>query len=340
MIRFAKNLKPEFVPDETVKRIRKALDTPYKYGAVVKTDGFLCDSPSVFCLKGKWYMMYLKINKDCHADGYETHIAESDDLLNWRDVCPVLTRQSGESWDAKQIAGYLGLADIDLGKNREPAKINGNYVVTYLGGNADGYEPVPLYAGLARTPDLLKKDLYIRNDKPLFTPFDTDARESEKLAIYRSFLFYDEKQVLGYPYVLIYNAKDKARKERILLAVSNDGISFERYGEDAVIDLSEVFDGIKISADAQIIKIGDVYTAIFFALDESQKAYSTFACSYDLIHWSYNKEAPLIESSEDFDNLYAHKSFIVERDGVIYNYYCAVNTAGERFIALATSRKV
>ena len=62
------------------------------------------------------------------------------------------------------------------------------------------------------------------------------------------------------------------------------------------------------------------------------------ACSRDLIHWSEWKGADLIYPSKAYDNLYAHKSYVVRWKDVTYHFYCAVNESGERGIALATSQ--
>jgi len=48
----------------------------------------------------------------------------------------------------------------------------------------------------------------------------------------------------------------------------------------------------------------------------------------------------LIKPSESYDNLYAHKSFLVKNKNVVYHFYCAVNQRGQRGIAVATSKDV
>ena len=46
----------------------------------------------------------------------------------------------------------------------------------------------------------------------------------------------------------------------------------------------------------------------------------------------------LIRPSKPYDELFAHKSFVVRHDGVVYHFYCAVNNDQQRGIAVATSR--
>ena len=66
-------------------------------------------------------------------------------------------------------------------------------------------------------------------------------------------------------------------------------------------------------------------------------AFNRFACSYDLVHWTDWNGADLINSTEDFDQKFAHKSFVVKYKGVVYHFYNAVNNKDQRGIAVATS---
>ena len=67
------------VPQETMKKVYETVKTPYKYGLVLvpERDEDMVDSPTVFREKGKWYMTYVLFD----STGYETWLAESDDLL-------------------------------------------------------------------------------------------------------------------------------------------------------------------------------------------------------------------------------------------------------------------
>ena len=55
-------------------------------------------------------------------------------------------------------------------------------------------------------------------------------------------------------------------------------------------------------------------------------------------HWTDWTGDDLIVPSESYDNLFAHKSFVVKYKGVVYHFYCAVNGHDRRGIAVATSR--
>ena len=69
-------------------------------------------------------------------------------------------------------------------------------------------------------------------------------------------------------------------------------------------------------------------------------AFDRFACSYDLVNWTDWKGEDLISPSEDYDNKYAHKPFVIKNKGVVYHFYCAVDEKGNRGIALATSKDI
>ena len=141
----------------------------------------------------------------------------------------------------------------------------------------------------------------------------------------------------GHRYVNAYNARGESCVERIYLAVSDDGEHWERYGDEPVIDDLPESPTHRISGDPQIVKMGDIYVMYYFKFNRRVGAYNTFAASRDLVHWTRWKGDALIEASEDWDDVQSHKQCVIKRDGVVYHYFCACNTKGERFIALATS---
>lgn len=321
---------------EKMQEIYEIIKTPYKYGAVVKDEEFLTDSPSVFCFNGKWYMYFIKINKDVSKSGYETHLASSDNLLDWKYEGCLLKRKDDDSWDSKQIAGYGAFVDMNFGKTNEIQSVNGKYYLAYLGGNLDGYETDPLAIGLAFADSPLGK--FTRFDKPILGPNDEDVREFETLTLYKSNIFIDEAMTLGHKYVNAYNAKPKDNKERIYLAVSDDGENWKRYLDRPIINETETIENLHISGDPQIVKIGDLYVMFYFRAVKGQGAYNTFACSKNLVDWTIWDGEPLVKSQFEWENVYAHKCSVVMHEGIVYHFYCAVNRKGERFIALATSK--
>jgi hypothetical protein len=121
------------------------------------------------------------------------------------------------------------------------------------------------------------------------------------------------------------------------MAVSDDMVSWKRYDKDPVIDHHR-----GISGDAYLQRMGKLWVIWHFGFgwdkEQSGKAWDTFACSYDLVHWTDWQGKPLIEPTEPFDAQYAHKPCVVKYKGVVYHFYCAVDKAGRRGIAVATSK--
>lgn len=336
MIPFEKKSFAEITDDE-MNFVYNKIKTPFKHGAVIKWENNYTDSPTVFKKDGVFYMYFIAISKDCSVSGYETHLAKSNDLICWEYVGPVFRRNGLNHWDSKQCAGYAAFKDVHYDSTNELSKVGGSYYISYLAGNSDGYEPDPLYMGLAGSCDPVKADSFVRLEEPILKPDDSDAREFETKTLYKSCLFEDVLGVTGYKYVNIYNAKANDNTERVFLAVSDDGENWKRYGDTHVLDMKETDPGTMIAGDPQIICIDDIYVMLFFHYTEGKGAYDTFACSRDLVDWRIWDGKPLVEPSEPWDNVHAHKPWFVRHNGVNYHYYCAVNSNNERFIAVATS---
>ena len=314
--------------------IYNQLKTPYKYGAVLKLEGRKTDSPIVFKRNGKYYMSFVSIDDACKS-GYSTHIAESKDLLHWNVLGEILKEHT--EWDSAQSGGYAQLQDNCFGGSNELLTIDGKYLFAYIGGKLTGYETDPLSMGIATTDDFLNFDGYRKYSNPILSGSDVGAREGETLTIYKADIFYDIKETLGYPYVNAYNAKDMTQRESVFLAVSNDCIHWKRYGNRAIIPVTECEDSVRINGDPQIIMIDGYYVMLYFIYDGTVGAYNTFAVSSDLIHWTKWDGEPLVKSEYVWENVYAHKQWVIKENDIVYHYYCAVNEK-ERFIALATSK--
>lgn len=282
-------------------------------------------------------MYFISISKDVEVSGYETHLARSEDLLHWTYLGTVLRRSGKDRWDGKQCAGYAAYMDIDFNGTYELQQVGGAYHISYLAGNSDGYEPDPLFMGLARSADPTDPAAFTRLPSPILRPDDPDARLFEEKTLYKSFLFRDEALTAGYPFVAVYNAKGLDDRERIFLAVSANGERFERYGECAALDCSAEIPGARITGDPQILRMDDLYVMLFFRLNPTGGAFDTFACSYDLAHWTPWAGAPLIAPVLPWENVHAHKPWFIRWQGVNYHFYCAVNDRNERFIAVAAS---
>jgi predicted GH43/DUF377 family glycosyl hydrolase len=341
-ISFAQQAK-NIVPTTQMEKIYQEVKTPYKYGLVMVPNDtqHKMDCPTVF-RKGKyWYMTYLIYG----GRGYETWLAKSKDLLNWQNLGRLLSFSDTPAWDENQKAGYNALTNTQWGGNYKLAKYKGNYWMSYFGGKERGYEVEPLSIGMAYTdknPASVQE--WKRLDKPVLTSTDADVRWWEnRNKLFKSTVIADKEKLTGHPFVMYYNAvgdslvnnKKTRWYERIGMAVSDDMEHWQRYLKDPV-----VHHPVGITGDGIIQKIDNTWVMFYFGAfwEDKKGAFNRFAASNDLVNWTDWTGNNLIESTEPYDELYAHKSFVLKHRGIVYHFYCAVNKKDERGIAVATSK--
>jgi len=337
----ATHYKKREITDGVMNEIYNEIKTPYKYGLVmVPTDNsYKMDCPSVFRKDGKWFMTYLIYD----GRGYETWLAESNDLLHWKYLGKVMSFSKDEShWDVNQKAGYISLQDPTWDGSYKWNKYDGKYWMSYFGGNTTGYEAGVLSIGMAYTKQApIKAHEFERLSKPVLTPKDTDVSFWDNSTMYKNSVIEDKERITGSKFIMYYNARGDSLNpakgaERIGMAVSNDMKTWKRYGKKALLNHHR-----GITGDAFIQRINDTWVMFYFGAfwtGWNQGAFNRFAVSNDLVNWKEWKGDNLIESSEPYDNMFAHKSFVVKHDGVVYHFYCAVNKAEQRGIAVATSK--
>ena len=330
--RTAFDTKP--ITDQDLQKIHGEVSTPYKFGVVMEQPdpARLIDSPSIFYWNGAWCMAYIIFD----GKGYETWLAKSDDLLHWTTQGRILSF-TRDGWDATQKAGYIALLNTEWGKPPVPVSFQGNYWLSYLGGNVEGYEAGRLGVGMAYTKDPSQPKEWTRMPAPVLSANDMDARWFEHGTIFKSSIIRDDRKHTGHPFVMYYNARgDTAEYESIGMAVSDDMQHWTRFGDEPVV--SQRKNGT-ISGDAQIVKIEGLYVMFYFGAfwNGSKNAVERFAVSRDLIHWREWEGEDLVKPSETYDGTYAHKPCVLKWKGTVYHFYTAVGDHG-RVIALATSK--
>ncbi len=331
---------PGSVSETKMQEIYEEIKTPWKYGLVLvpDNDSLKTDCPTVFRKNNKWFMTYFVFD----GRGYETWLAESVDLLEWDVLGKIMSFSDSSDWDANQKAGYPSLQDPEWGGSYELHKADGKYWMPYFGGNSTGYERGLLSIGMACTEkDPSTVHEWQRFEEPVLMPTDEDARWWENSTLYKPWVLLDEGKTTGYSYVMYYNARGDSLNpargaERIGMAVSGDMVHWQRFGNDPVINHHK-----GISGDAVIQKIGEVWVMFYFGAfwinRKDHDAFNRFACSYDLVNWTEWVGPDLIAPSEPYDNWFAHKSYVIKYNGVVYHFYCAVNREEQRGIAVATS---
>lgn len=326
----AQKKRPVTVSRISMEKIFNEIKTPFKYGVVFKhaDSTKLMDSPTIFNENGLWYMTYIIFD----GKGYETWIAQSADLLNWKSLGRILSF-SPNTWDANQKAGYMSLVDINWGGTYAVEKFNNKYWMSYLGGKTTGYEAGVLAVGMATNATLDKAVEWEKISSPILKPTDTGASWFDNQIIYKSSVIRDKHLLTHHPFVMYYNAKgDTAKYESIGMAVSDDMLSWKRLSKSPVVTRYK-----GICGDAQIAKINQLYVMFYFGAFWKPGAFERFACSYDLVNWTEWKGEDLIAPSNPYDEQYAHKPWVIKWKGIVYHFYTAVGKEG-RVIALATSK--
>ena len=200
----ATHYKKREITDGVMNEIYNEIKTPHKYGLVmVPTDNsYKMDCPSVFHKDGKWYMTYLIYD----GRGYETWLAESEDLLHWKHLGKVMSfSENTTHWDVNQKAGYIALQDPTWGGSYEWKKYDGKYWMSYFGGDSRGYEAGILSIGMAytnKTPTQAHE--FNRLDQPVLSPKDTDVRWWDNSTMYKNTVIRDEAKASGHNLSLIH----------------------------------------------------------------------------------------------------------------------------------------
>ncbi len=336
---------PKTVSARVMRRVDRLVQTPYKYGIIIHPGkGQLVDSPCVYRFGHRWYMLYVRFKNQ----GYETQLAQSTNLLQWKRLGTVLPFQR-RGWDKWQDDGAIALSNTTWGGSYQPEKFDGKYWMSYLGGDKKGYEPPPLSIGMAwtRNPGA-DRPWHPIAENPVLSTTQAGVRAFEKETLYKSQIIRVSPRLLGYPFVMYYNASQKGpHLERIGMAVSKDMIHWTRFGHGPVLTNHR-----GISGDPQIVRMGKLWVMFYSGAFWTptgyhpahprtfmHQAFGTFACSYDLVHWTKWQGKPILQPSLPWDQTYAHKPWVIYHKGVVYQFYCAVGNEG-RCIAVATSRNL
>ena len=344
------------ISQNVMQKIYDEVKTPYKYGMVVAPEDnyHKIDCPMVYREGNRWFMTYVVYNGKDGTDGrgYETWLATSDDLLQWKTLGRLLY-YADKGWDMNQRAGYPALIDWTWNGSYEMAKYKGRHWMSYFGGEGTGYEAIrkPLNMGMASTKgDITQAHPWETSSSPVLSINDKSAQWWEKLTHYKSTVYWDKNKTLGKPFVMFYNAgginpANQLKAERIGIALSSNMTSWRRLplrtakrktGNPVFFHEAP---GI-ITGDAQIVKFPHYYVMFYFSAynpERKYNAYNTFAVSRDLVNWQDWDGADLVYPSKPYDDMFAHKSYVLKHQGVVYHFYCAVNHAGQRGIAVATS---
>lgn len=297
--------------------------TDYKYkksvlapsGAEGVYDKSAVDCPFVFYHNSQYYMLHVGFD----GKGYQTALATSDDLMNWKKETLIFPRGTGTGWDKAGIAGVWILKNNNLHETPVLKKVNGKYWMVYHSYPEEGYEQGAAEIGLAYTDDETLHN-WTTLSKPILSWKDGDAWEQGGL--YKGCMIEHQGK-----FYMFYNAKNKSKwvwNEQIGMAVSNNMIDWERIQDNPVIRNTISGWDAKFCADPYVVWDGEKWIMFYYGYD-GVHAKEGIAFSDDLYHWEkYSK--PIISNGQigDIDELHAHKPCVIEKDGILYHFYCSV----------------
>ena len=295
---------------------------------------YMVDVPTVFQRPGdrKWYMTFVGFD----GNGYQSFLAESEDLIHWRQRGLAMGYGPKGSFDhGGCVLGAYLLQSYDIKAQRLLKKRKGFFWSLYGAyPRQGGYELRPGYEGVAASRDGFTWQR--AKKEPILSVFDADCAEWEKDCIYQPWLL--EHNGLFYNF---YNAA-RGSVEQTGIAFSKDLLSWRRYRGNPVLRNRPGGYDEKFCSDPKVFRDGDHWIMFYFGVGRGG-AHIMAAFSRDLLHWTSHPE-PLYKAGghpRGLDRKYAHKISLVynPRNDTFYMYYCAVGTKG-RGIALLTSRPI
>lgn len=302
--------------------------TPKKHGALVLApcykkgafDSHAVDCPFLFFHDGKFWLTYVGWD----GIGYQTGLASSDDLLNWKKERLLLGRGSKGSVTEYNAALTCILRDNELFGPGMLKRVNGRFIGTYHAYPQPGYEAGPAVIGLCYSDNLRAWDV----GPPVLSP--DPSCEWESGGLYKSWLL--ESNGL---YYLFYNAKNKTDGfwvEQTGFATSRDLVRWERFRGNPVLPIGPAgaFDD-RFASDPCVLRHEGVWMMFYFGLCSDGHARDGVALSDDLTHWRKGG-AILIDVGSDgsIDSLHAHKPGMISRGRTLYHFYCAVAPAKDK----------
>ncbi len=291
------------------------------------------DVPTVFQVPGdrKWYMTFIGFD----GNGYQSFVAESDDLVRWTNLRLAMGYGPKGSFDyGGVVLGAFLYEDYAVKAPRILKKLKGKYFSLYGAyPRQGGYELRPGYEGVASSDDGFTWRR--AKDEPILSVHQKDCGAWEKDCIYQPWLLEHKGG-----YYNFYNAA-KGSIEQMGLALSDDLLEWKRYEHNPVIPHGPGGSyNQKFSSDGKVFWDKDHWVNFFFGVGRGG-AHIMIAFSRDLYHWTVDPE-PLYTSGGNpsgLDKKYAHKISLVWNPGneTYYMFYNAVGNKG-RGIGLITSK--
>jgi len=272
--------------------------------------------------------------------GYQSFVAESDDLLHWGNYRLAMGFGPPNEFDhGGCVIGAFLYESYEIKAPRVLKKRDGKYWTLYgaypLQG---GYELRPGSEGVAVSDDGLT---WTRaKPQPILSINDPDRGEWEKSCVYQPWLVEHKGRFFDF-----YNAA-RGSTEQTGVAFSADLINWVRYPANPVIHNRKGGYDQGFASDPKVYHDGDHWVMFYFGVGKGA-AHIMFAASRDLVHWAAHPD-PLYKAGGNpsgLDKAYAHKTSLVynPKNDTLYLFYDAVPgkkglITGARGIGLITSK--
>jgi predicted GH43/DUF377 family glycosyl hydrolase len=312
------------------------LATPHKLGRLVigpsaipgSFDEKAADVPFVFRHENRFWMTYVGFD----GTGYQTGLASSADLRQWRREALILPRDPSSEITRYNAALTWILRENDVFSEGRLKKVRGRYLGVYHAYPRPGYEEGPAVIGLCWSADLRRWEI----EPPCLRA--ADGADWERGGLYKACLVEDSGR-----YYLLYNAKTDAPrrwKEQTGVAVSTDLKNWTRFAGNPILrNGGPGSPDENFASDPCVLRYRGGWAIFYYGLDARGVARDLLALSPDLEQVD-KLEGALIDVGPpgSVDSQYAHKPAIVAHRGRLYHFYCAVSKQNVRGISVAASR--
>jgi len=312
--------------------------TPHKYGKLVLSasadpaafDSRSVDCPFVFHHDGRFYMTYVGWD----GTGYQTGLAESDNLVDWRKLGCILRRDPASPITRYNVAMNWIVRQNEFRSVGAAVKAGGRFLGAFHAYPNAGYESGPAVIGLCRSDDLLRWEIGSICLRP------EDGTDWERGGLYKPCLL----QYKGTWY-LFYNAKTEGRgwREQTGVATSQDLVHWTRYAGNPIIANGPAGSpDERFASDPCVLLDRKRWVFYYYGLDRAGKARDLLAAGNDPYHPIKSSEIVIdVGPPGTVDSTYAHKPSVVWHRDALYHFYCAVSGRYPnevRGISLARSR--
>jgi predicted GH43/DUF377 family glycosyl hydrolase len=315
------------------------IGTPYKLGKHVLTasgqegsfDKVSVDCPFVFRHQGAYYMTFVAFD----GVGYQTGLASSRDLVNWKKEGCILKRDPSSPTLKFNVAMNWILRENGLYSPGEVQQVDGYYLGAYHAYPNAGLEQGAAVIGLCRSKDL-------RNwmvDPPCLRP--EEGADWERGGLYKPCILRHEGK-----YFIFYNAKNRTEgqwREQTGVAISEDLKRWTRYsGNPVIANGGAGSPDEKFASDPCVLQDGGQWILFYYGLDAKGVARDLAATSPDLLHATKCSRILIdVGPKGSIDSAYAHKPSVIQYQRDLYHFYCAVSHESGpeiRGISVARSR--